>query len=47
MRWAATVVPMNQMTDIYKIMFGKPQRKGQVGAVGVDWRIISKWILKT
>jgi hypothetical protein len=33
---------MREMTDAYKILVGKPNH---VGVIGIDGRIILKWIL--
>jgi hypothetical protein len=33
---------MQEMRNAYKIFLGKPERKGPLGRLGVDWSIILK-----
>jgi hypothetical protein len=37
---------MEEMRNSYKILVGKPKVTRQFGKLGVDGRIILKWILK-
>jgi hypothetical protein len=44
MRWAGHVVRMVKMRNSHKILFGKLEGKRPLEDVGVDGRIILKWI---
>jgi hypothetical protein len=46
MRWAGHVARMGEKRNAYRILMGKPQTKQPLGSLGVDGRVILKWILE-
>jgi hypothetical protein len=45
MKWAGHVARMGEMRNAFCILVGKPERKNHSDDVGVDGRIILKWML--
>jgi hypothetical protein len=45
-RWVVYVALMRFMRNPYKILVGKPEGKKQFEDLGIDRRIILKWILE-
>jgi hypothetical protein len=43
-RWVGHLACMGHMRNAYKILVGKPERKRHSGDLGIDGRIIFKWI---
>jgi len=43
-RWAGHVARMGEERGVYRVLVGKPERKGHWGDLGVDGWIILGWI---
>jgi len=46
MRWAGHVALMWEGRHIYRVLVGKPEGKDHLGDLGVDGRMILRWIFR-
>ena len=46
MKWAENVARIGERRGIYRILVGKPEGKRPLGDLGVDGRIILRWIFR-
>jgi hypothetical protein len=46
MRWMGHVACMREMRNVYTILVGKPEEKNHLEDLGIDRRIILKWIFE-
>jgi len=46
MRWARHVARMGERRGVYKVLVGKPKGKNHLEDLGVDMRIILRWIYR-
>jgi hypothetical protein len=46
MIWVRHVVCMGEMRNVYTILIGKPEGRTQLKDLGIDGKIILKWILR-
>jgi hypothetical protein len=45
-RWAEHVKHMEKVRNMYKILFGKPEKRTQLKRIDVSGKIILVWVLK-
>jgi triosephosphate isomerase len=46
MSWTGNVAGMEKSTDAHWVLVGKSERRGHLKDLGVDGRIILKWIIR-
>jgi hypothetical protein len=46
MRWAGHVACKGEIRDVYRVLVGKPERRGHLQDPGVDGRTILRWIFR-
>jgi len=44
--WTGNVARMRERKDVYRTLVGKPGETDHWGDLGVDWRIILRWIFR-
>jgi hypothetical protein len=45
-RWAGQVARIGEERGVYRVLVGKPKGKRALGKIGVDGRIILRWIFR-